>query len=296
MTKKTRKPTPRNELGRTATEQAAIDKITDMVEAVLTGQIEASGTGYLAKPHNVGTDSPFTKRNKGTAIFASLGTGDPRFVSYSEAKKRGWECKGAKGYPFLRPNVKTFENAQGEEEQRQFFTTYYLFNLADIEHDLDTTPAGEASPEGELAANTLLECVDTLGAELVRSATTAMVVPSANLVNIPAASCFKSWNLYVGTIAHELSHFVGRNETSVKQYDKYRGFEELVAEVSACLVLMQIGMDFEAKHAAYIAGWLTHAKTTHKDPLYEAIVEATKRSDVILETYDKVIARIQKAA
>ena len=82
----------------------------------------------------------------------------------------------------------------------------------------------------------------------------------------------------------------------MKEYEKYRGFEECVAEIGAILTLAQIGVAFEPKNATYIAGWLEHAKTTHKDPLVEAIAEASRRSNELVAAYDKLTKDAQRNA
>lgn len=296
MATKSKKPSPRNHLGRTESEQAAIDRLTQTVEAITKGEITANPVGYDFTAYNVGTDAPFTGRNKGMAIISSIGSGDARYVSFQEAKKRGWNVKGAKGVPFIRPVTAKYEDAEGEEQERTRWKSYYLFNLADIEHDLGNMPLDDTCLEAEQASKVLEACVTEIGAKFERQADVAHMSPSAGVVSLPAISCFKSWELYCSTLIHEITHFIGRESKTVREYETYRGFEELVAEIGAVLVLTQIGITFPSKNCAYIAGWLEHAKTTHKDAMYEAIVEASKRTDSIVDAYRKLSKAHLKAA
>ena len=296
MTK--RKPAKRNSLGRTPTAQNAIDRLTKMVEEVLNGQMDANACGYNYKPYNIGTDNVFTGSNVGVATFASFGAGDSRFVSFTEAKERGWEGKESlkgKGIPFIRPWVKKYTNDKGEEVERTRWKEYYLYNLADMDHDLGDMPIDSSCLAAEEASSVLEACISKIGAEFIRCAEMAHLKPSFGIISLPAANGFLSWELYCSTLIHEMAHFQGRNSITVKEYEKYRGFEELVAEISAVLVLSQIGIEFPSKNAAYIASWLGHAQTTHKEPIVEALAEASKRIEGILNAFHELKEKAEHA-
>lgn len=284
-TKQKKSPAPVNELGRTAAAQEAINKLETFLVSLLAGEVDASSVGYFPSSYNVNTNHVFTGGNAVTALLASMEKGDNRFTSFTEAKKNGWNTKGAKGVPFMRPNIKKFENKAGEEDERVVWSNFYLFNLADIEHDLGDAPQNSTSAEAEKIADNLLNTIEASGAQLVRAADTAHLSPSTGVISLPSSCTFKSWELFCSTCIHELSHFVGRDDKTLKEYTKYRGFEEIIAECTSVIVLANLGIPFQPKNAAYIKAWLNHAKTTHKDPLQEALAIASKRANIINEIY-----------
>lgn len=274
------KKTERNALGRTPKEQQAFDKLTETLTQILAGEKRVSATGYMSSAINVGTGMPFTGGNALTALLATVEKGDRRFIGAKEAISRGYNIKGASAVFFIRPVTVKSEDENGDEKSRAFFKLYPLLNLADIEHDLDDEAEMQPSNDCMNVVTELLEAADKTG-NLTRNATLAHIRPTTNTINIPPRSQFFSDRLMASTVTHELAHFVAIDQKTVQEYEKYRGYEELCAEITSLLYCAQQGLAFEAKNAAYVNSWLESAKTTHTDPLKDAMFEAARRCELI---------------
>ena len=286
------KKTQRNALGRSTKEQEAFDQLTQTLEGILNGDIKASGKGYISKPINIGTEKGVTGSNAITAIVTSIDKGDCRFIGAKEAITLGYNIKGAKANFFTRHVTK---KANSEDENDSvFFKSYPLLNLADIEHDLDDHKDEGKHTDELVVCDELLNTISEV-TTLTRNAETAHLIPTTGKINIPPRSQFFSNRMYASTIAHELAHFVARDSKTVIEYKKYRGYEELCAEVSAFIYCFKQGLVFEAKNAAYIASWIGQAKTTHTDPMKDAMAEAAKRVAKIEELVSKT-KKMRKAA
>ncbi|MEL0638628.1 zincin-like metallopeptidase domain-containing protein [Marinomonas sp. TI.3.20] len=281
--------TTRNEFGRTPTEQAAWDKINSSLEGILTGEIDPINFDFNNKCINVGTGAEMTGMNAQLAIVIASLTGETRFVSATEARSRGWNIKGAKGWPFSRPITSKAEDSddgEGETSTRVFFKTYYLFNLADIEHDLKPILQVEAKQdETDPCEDWFYKALNTISSitTLTRDNTSAYHSAVSDCINIPPHESFPSWSIALVTALHEFGHLIGIGTTSRDNYAKYRGFEELVAEMTALVTMQHLSLSYEAGLVSYIASWLDHAKTTHKEPISEAFKEACRRSDILIK-------------
>lgn len=282
-----KKPTPRNEFGRTETEQGAWEKLCENLTGIMSGELKVSACGYTTTPINLSTNKPFTGRNYFLALLSSMVKGDNRYVSAKDAIDRGWQIKGTKQEFFLRPiSVKKDKDIEDDEDNvRTFFKAYGLINLADIEHDLNTPADGVVLENESELLDQILDTIDK-NTKLSRLPITAHVVPSSGEINIPPASAFFSVRKMISTCLHEMSHFIAIGSETIIEYSKYRGFEEITAEITALLCGAKLGLQYEPKNMAYINSWLTHAKTTHTDPLEKAFSEAITRSEKVLKMID----------
>lgn len=288
---KKRTKTPRNDNGRSTKEQEAFNRLSESLLGILAGTMKASAKGYISAPVNIGTGAEFTGTNYLRALIISIEKGDSRFIGAKEALTRGYNISGAKADFFLRPCVVKDMN----DEDKVIFRSFPLLNLADIKHEVEDGQI-EANNVDELnVVSNLLNAIDSV-TTLTRDTGTAHLAASKNLINIPPQSQFFSTRLMASTCAHELAHFVARDSKTVKEYASYRGFEEICAETTAFLYCSKQGLSFEVKNAAYIGAWLAHAKTTHTDPVSEAMHEAVKRCKLIEDIVKKASIESRKAA
>lgn len=110
-------------------------------------------------------------------------------------------------------------------------------------------------------------------------------------VHLQEPETFKSVAAYASTIAHELAHSTGHkdrlNRKLAPKSDKENySFEELVAEISACIVCSKLGVLDETiqNSAAYINSWKTSIKE-NPNWFWDAYKNAEKAADLILEGY-----------
>jgi antirestriction protein ArdC len=106
-------------------------------------------------------------------------------------------------------------------------------------------------------------------------------------VNIPSIGYFNNSEGYYNTLYHELAHSTGHptrlnRPNHEKKADVIYSYEELVAELAACFLCSEVGIEREIdNNSAYIASWL---KSLHNDTkkVIQAAGAAQKAVDHIL--------------
>lgn len=126
------------------------------------------------------------------------------------------------------------------------------------------------------------------GADIVSTAEPrAYYRPSTDQVHMPPVATFFEAARYYGVLAHELTHWTGgpKRLDRIKKYSDRSAyaFEELVAEIGACILGVKLGIepDFD-QSAAYIENWLEALKND-KGLIFKAASEAQKAVDFIMD-------------
>jgi hypothetical protein len=155
----------------------------------------------------------------------------------------------------------------------------------------DITVEGNVEPDFEPAEILLSAC----GANIRFGGDAAFYSPIGDFIQIPNKTSFLSLVDFYQTAFHEVAHWtksenrVGRILSFEDQNQGY-AFEELVAEISACFTLMELGVPLAEsilpKSQSYIAHWLT---TMENDPkfIFSAATQASKVVDFLLEFVGK---------
>lgn len=126
------------------------------------------------------------------------------------------------------------------------------------------------------------------GADIVTSAEPrAYYRPSTDQVHMPPIATFIDAARYYGVLGHELTHWTGSTTRldRIKTYNDRSAyaFEELVAEIGACILGVKLGIEPEFdQSAAYIENWLAALKKD-KSLIFKAASEAQKAVDFIIE-------------
>lgn len=103
---------------------------------------------------------------------------------------------------------------------------------------------------------------------------------------MPAIATFFSAARFYGVLSHEQIHWSG----AAKRLDRLKkfndrsayAFEELVAEIGACILAVKLGVEPEFdQSAAYIEGWLKALKND-KGLIFKAASEAQKAVDFVM--------------
>lgn len=139
------------------------------------------------------------------------------------------------------------------------------------------------------------------GADIVTSCEPrAYYRPSTDQIHMPPIATFFDAARYFGVLGHELTHWTG----STKRLDrlgkfndrKAYAFEELVAEIGACILGVKLGIepDFD-QSAAYVEGWLEALKND-KGLIFKAASEAQKAVDFIMDAAEVIKSQEQAAA
>lgn len=213
-----------------------------------------------------------------------------RWMTYKQAQELGAQVrKGEKSVTVLKYGTFTRENEEGQEEDIPYARAYRVFNANQIEglpaeyyiqpeppRDLGT----EADPELE-------GFFMRTGAEIViTEEPRAYYSPAKDHIHMPPVATFHSAKGYYATLAHESIHWTG-SEKRLDRIKKFANreayaFEELVAEIGACFLGAQIGMEPEFdQSAAYVESWLQALKED-KRAIFRAASEAQKAADYLL--------------
>ncbi len=139
------------------------------------------------------------------------------------------------------------------------------------------------------------------GAEIVTSTEPrAYYRPSTDQVHMPPIATFVDAARYYGVLGHELTHWTGSTKR-LDRINKYNNrtayaFEELVAEIGACILGVKLGIEPDLNQsAAYVENWLEALKN-NKSLIFKAASEAQKAVDFIMEAATSNDAKAREAA
>lgn len=275
--------------------------VTDQIIA----QIEA-GTPPWRKPWTGGgTATGFPVRHNGEsykgvnililwAAAHAKGYSSARWMTFNQAKELGGMVrKGERAAKsvFYGSVEKEDESAEaGEDGKRRihFAKTNNVFNADQIEGLPETYYIRPEPPRdlGTEADPTLDAWFAGTGARIDTSdEAAAYFMPSEDRIHMPPIGTFHEAARYYGVLAHELTHWTGGTARldRLKRFAdrKAYAFEELVAEIGACFLGMQLGIEPQFdQSAAYIEGWL-EAMKGDKDVIFRAAAEAQKAVDFL---------------
>jgi len=177
--------------------------------------------------------------------------------------------KGEKSTQIVYYGTLNREDDQGEDIKIPYYVE------PDPARDLGTKP--DAELDGFFAQS---------GADIITSdEPRAYYSPPKDHIHMPPIGTFHDANGYYATLAHEIVHWTGAKSRLDRQHEFKKSeyaFEELVAEIGACMVCAKIGIapDYP-QSAAYIEGWLECLKEDKK-AIFKAASLAQKALDYIL--------------
>lgn len=178
--------------------------------------------------------------------------------------------KGSSSLPVIYYNVMDrVDDTTGEVKKSAYLRYYNVFSVADVEGIVPHTPQ-EFHNKIDSTAEELV--IDYLNREHIclhsQYGKTAAYSPSSDTITMPLVSQFKSPEAYISTLFHEAAHSTGhekRLNRNIKNRfgDEAYSKEELVAELSACILSGYLGIesDFSEKNSiAYMRSWLKALK------------------------------------
>jgi antirestriction protein ArdC len=129
----------------------------------------------------------------------------------------------------------------------------------------------------EFKNNPIAECEMTAmnylsreGIKLTHNASRAYYSPTTDEISLPSMTQFFSSELFYGSLYHEMAHSTGadsRLKRNIEKRDRESySMEELVAEITACMLLHDQGVSTDATDkdsVSYVQGW---AKALRSDP------------------------------
>ena len=232
------------------------------------------------------------------------GSDDPRWITYRQASERGWQVRaGERGTPivfFKRLDVhEQPEGGKGEATVRRVpllrgFTAFHASQVDGIAPY--QPPTLDEAPWRKPEAPELI--VARSGVRVRTGGNQAFYSPTLDFIGMPVASSFRSPEGYAATLLHETAHASGHErrlnrDLSGRFGSRAYSFEELIAELTSCMVGTVLGLPCEVEnHASYIQSWLGVLRED-KRAVFRAAALAQKAADWMLALhpdYARVVA------
>ncbi|SFE57039.1 ArdC family protein [Spirosoma endophyticum] len=261
--------------------------------------------GKAEVARNYLTKQPYTGIN--SVLLGCRSVERPYFITFKQAAQLGGNIrKGAKGIPVVYWNViekeKEITNRKGETKTKTvgvpLLKPYYVFHVSDVEGIDIELP--ELLPVQESTQQQLIERCEAVydgyknGPKLVfNNPKRAFYSSLYDMVNMPTLPAFDCPEAYFWTLYHELIHSTGHcdrmNREEVVNTDGFGGEkyakEELTAEIGACFLSAQSGIDITDKRLltngiSYLQSWLGALKND-KTLIVRAAGQAQKAANYI---------------
>ncbi|PWL33835.1 zincin-like metallopeptidase domain-containing protein [Marivita sp. XM-24bin2] len=297
--------------------QTQFDVYQEVTDTILT-EIE-KGTPPWRQPWSGGAGASLPQKWNGEAYSginvvllwataAARGYSSARWMTFRQAKELGGAVrKGEKSAMSIKYGV--FERANpdtGVTEEVPFARAYRVFNADQIEglpeaFYLQPDPVQTFDTETDDRLDTWLL---SRGADIrITEEPSAYYHLKLDQILLPLPELFYTPSGYYATALHELLHWTGHH-TRLGRFDEageMKGkrdyaFEELVAEIGACMAAVKLGLtpDF-SQSAAYVEGW---AKVLREDKkaIFRAAAAAQAAADFVRPEEAEGLARESEAA
>jgi antirestriction protein ArdC len=234
-------------------------------------------------------------------LLLSAGYSSQYWMTFKQAGEMGGKVRtGEKGFPVVFWKfIEKEDKATGEKDRIPFLKYYTVFNIAQIEGlKIEAAPA-EVDGETEEAEGVDFEALaraERIVSEMpnlpavLKGNNRAAYSPSRDVIMMPEAKQFESYEEYYSTLFHEMVHATGhKSRLDREDITKSTGFgshsyskEELVAEFGAAYLCAEAEISNEVidNQAAYIGSWLKRIKDDNK-LLIQAAGRAQKAADYI---------------
>jgi|TARA_R100000093_G_scaffold71723_1_gene48596 antirestriction protein ArdC len=228
-----------------------------------------------ARPKNMITKRPYRGINALIASPMVSGYEDPHWMTGNQIRKMGMKLMPEQKYtPILFFNW-IEKTEEGKTKKIPFMKFYKHYNRRQIEGHEVTWPVSDESigvvkpVEGwEIKAKEMLDTyLSAGGPTLEEGKSGCWYMPSTDVVGMPFKDKFHSNAEYWSSMFHEMTHSTGatkRLDRELKGFNHNRhaySEEELVAEMGACFMLADLGVERHINNsAAYIDGWLKKLK------------------------------------
>jgi antirestriction protein ArdC len=271
--------------------------VTDQIVAAIEAGAKSGGAAWLTlsgMPQRV-TGDEYRGINSlilGLTAYAT-GYSNPTWLTFNQAKALGGMVrKGEKATRVVFYKMLERE-AEGEDEPTRgipMLRQYAVFNVDQIDGlgdrfavpTLASLPAKQRNDAAEAALRSTGATISESGGNR------AFYRRSEDAIFLPRFELFRTTELYLATLAHELVHWTGAEHRLDREKGKAFGdaayaFEELVAEIGAAFVCARLGLssDHINDHADYVGSWLK-AMRGDKKLIFKAAALAQTAADLVL--------------
>lgn len=244
------------------------------------------------------------KPYRGINVFMLMDEGSEfiTFKQIQELRKKNPEIKLKKGSKsemvvfFTMKQYKEKDEETGEEVVKQrpilkYYNVFPIHTVEGLESKFETFEHNQIEEAGRVITSYVEE--SGIGYEEIEGFGQAYYRPLNDSVHVPAMSGYKEIEKFYNVCFHELAHSSG-HPSRLNRFDISAGShvfgsesyskEELVAEMTASMMLGSLGINTESTEAnsqAYLQGWLKAVKNDVK-LLISASNQAQKACDMIL--------------
>jgi antirestriction protein ArdC len=257
-------------------------------------------------PHNATTEKAYKGGNKFKLMVTAneKGFDDPRWITFNQAKEKGWKVKkgsqsvALEKWIFSRKNIDKITREETIEKLKNPIVNYFrVFNA----NDIDGIPPLETTLNMTQNDSNITNIINTLKESSLcdiyeEKQDRAYYSSLHDHIVMPPQEIFVSNEQYLGTLLHEMGHSTGHQERlnrplgngfASPEYAK----EELRAEISSIFSQNELGIDLKTQHidnhSAYINSWIQVLKNDPNE-IYRASSDAEKITNLVIENYKKL--------
>ena len=216
----------------------------------------------------------------------SFTTGDPRWMSFNQARDKGWMVKkGEKSTTIFFFKQLEVEDATAKDGKRNVpvLRAYPVFHASQIDKiPAYVAPGVEDAPWRRPQAADLI--LKNSGAVVNVGGERAFYSPGTDHIQLPPDSAFARPEDWSATALHELAHWSGHKSRLDRDLTGRFGSgayaqEELRAELASVFVGAELGLPSDIpQHASYVQSWL-NALREDKREIFRAASDAQKIAD-----------------
>jgi antirestriction protein ArdC len=273
---------------------SAYQIVTDRIlEQLDKGIIPWKKTWVGSPPINYVTRKPYQGINR---LLLSQNCGG-EYLTFNQCKELGgFVKKGEKGHMIVFYKLLEKEKLVGDEKTQhipflKYSTVFHISQCTGIESRLDDNRNSDIKPMHS-GQNIIAHYIAQSGVNYMEKEGNdrAFYSPADDKIVMPSMPQFDSTNSYYSTAMHECVHSTG-HKTRFDRLKDVAAFgseayskEELIAEIGACFLMNEAGIDVAETFTntiAYIQGWISKLKNDPKI-IVTASSAAQKAADYIL--------------
>jgi len=226
-----------------------------------------------------------------------LETGDPRFLSYDQAKEKGWQVrKGEKStlvyfFKVIEVEKEGVQIASDDKKTVPFLRAYPVFHASQIDGIVPWLAATPREAPWRTPEAVQIIAVNS-GVTIEHHGDRAYYAPLRDKIMMPPQAAFRSAESYSATLLHELGHSSAhpdrlsrwgalKNKFGSNMY----AMEELRAELGSAYACGELSITSTLEnHASYLATWIECLKKDSKE-IFRVAADAQKIADWVLERH-----------
>lgn len=264
--------------------------------------------GWSSKfaPHNATTEKAYRGGNKLKLMITAdqRGYDDPRWVTFNQAKEKGWQVKkGSKSvalekWIFSKKEIDKITKIETIVKLKNPIVNYFrVFNANDIEGIPEQIQEIELEKTNEELNDLISNLKRSSECEIREEKQDRAYYSSLqDHIVLPPQEAFVSQEQYLGTLLHEMGHSTGHSDRLNRPLGNGFGSvdyakEELRAEISAIFSQKELGIDLKTEHidnhSAYLNSWIQVLKNDPNE-IYKASSDSEKIADRIIENYQNL--------